>query len=195
MVRKPGGGTSSALQNVKWRFLSEAALNPIPAEPQSGPYADGARQRISHLERALASTHDLESQYRSFLQEVSKTDPSGASTFTNLAEWSLGANPLASADDDNIPSDPVDPPEEPRFAEEDAEVARLQQQAPPGTPSAAGGAEVRAGGDVDDEMRNSPSPVSERPLSPPPSSARTSLPSPPLAGDHMAARRAGTHRE
>ncbi len=166
MVRKPGGGTSSALQNVKWRFLSEAALNPIPAEPQSGPYADGARQRISHLERALASTHDLESQYRSFLQEVSKTDPSGASTFTNLAEWSLGANPLAS-DDDNIPSDPVDPPEEPSFAEEDAEVARLQQQAPPGTPSAAGGAEVRAGGDVDDEMRNSPSPVSEHPLSPP----------------------------
>ena len=62
------------LQNVKWRFLSDAALGPT-ARPQA--YPDDSKKRISHLERALASTHDLEEQYQSFLQEVSKIDPSG----------------------------------------------------------------------------------------------------------------------
>ena len=93
------------LQNVKWRFLSDAALGPTAGAPA---YPDDSRKRILHLERALASTHDLEAQYQSFLQEVSKIDPSGT-TFDGVGPGWAGVpsvGPSTSAD--IIPSDPDD---------------------------------------------------------------------------------------
>ena len=169
--------TSAALREVKWRFLSEAATGPI-APPQQAPHNDEARHRIAFLERALASTHDLEAQYQSFLQEVSKSDPNGK-TFSQAA-FSGGVagpfNPLAvpeGAEDDNIPSDPIDLPLPDRLsleeggnhAAEDEEVQRVQQQS--GGDAEGGGAGDAEGGD---EMRNSPSPVTPllRHPSPPP---------------------------
>ena len=72
---------AAKFQNVKWRFLSDAALAPTTAAQQ--PWSDDSRKRISHLEKALASTHDLEAQYQSFLQEVSKIEPVGT-TFDGM---------------------------------------------------------------------------------------------------------------
>ena len=107
------------LQNVKWRFLSDAALGPT-ARPQA--YPDDSKKRISHLERALASTHDLEAQYQSFLQEVSKIDPSGT-TFDGVGPgWagvpSLGpSHPSTAGGSAALSADiiPSDPPDEPSF--------------------------------------------------------------------------------
>lgn len=118
MVRgRSAAAPNPTLQNVKWRFLSDAALGPT-VRPQA--YPDDSKKRISHLEKALASTHDLEAQYQSFLQEVSKIDPSGT-TFDGIGPgWagvpSLGpaggASALAASSADIIPSDP---PDEPNF--------------------------------------------------------------------------------
>ena len=61
MVRgRSAAAPNPTLQNVKWRFLSDAALGPT-VRPQA--YPDDSKKRISHLEKALASTHDLEAQY------------------------------------------------------------------------------------------------------------------------------------
>ena len=93
-------------QNVKWRFLSEAALGP---KPVSQPWTDDSRKRIGHLEKALASTHDLEAQYQSFLQEVSKIDPAGT-TFDGVGPgWGgVPGAPAGALPEDLIPSDPAD---------------------------------------------------------------------------------------
>ena len=165
-------GTSS-LQNVKWRFLSDAALGP---RKLAQPWSDESKRRIGHLERALASTHDLEAQYQAFLQEVSKIDPSGT-TYDGIGPgWAgMPANVHGAANaSDMIPSDPNDESqgtfaaggtggagapavtdgEAPAAAEidypaEDEEVARVQMLA----------AAAAASSDANAAERDSPSPV------------------------------------
>ena len=109
----PRGVYQPKLQNVQWRFLSDQALGPTTA---TQPWSDESKKRISHLEKALASTHDLEAQYQSFLQEVSKIDPSGT-TYDGVGPgWAgmpaggarHGGMPAVEAD--LIPSDPIDTP-------------------------------------------------------------------------------------
>jgi len=147
------------LQNVKWRFLSEAALGPTNPDL---PWTDGPKQRISHLEKALASTHDLEAQYQSFMHEVARSDPSGT-VFDGVGPgWAgiraMGSDVNTPLDADIIPSDP--PPEamamhaadgEPALSAEDEEVARVQMQA--------ASTEGSPDGDALSADRNSPSPV------------------------------------
>jgi len=72
--------------------------------------------RISHLEKALASTHDLEAQYQSFLQEVAKIEPAGT-TFDGVGPGWGGLPPsptlkgsFPASDADLIPSDGADEP-------------------------------------------------------------------------------------
>ena len=63
----------AALKGVKWRFLAAPIEKGQLTEGQT-PWTDEARRRIGFLERALASTHDLESQFTSFLSEVAQGD-------------------------------------------------------------------------------------------------------------------------
>ena len=71
MVRgRSAAAPNPTLQNVKWRFLSDAALGPT-VRPQA--YPDDSKKRISHLEKALASAHDLEAQYQSFCRRCPRS--------------------------------------------------------------------------------------------------------------------------
>jgi len=162
----------SNLQNVQWRFLSDQALGPTTV---TQPWSDESKKRISHLEKALASTHDLEAQYQSFLQEVAKIDPSGT-TYDGVGPGWAGlpasrAPPSGGNDADMIPSDPADDvggfasaplsaemsggaggsggaPAPNEHVKEDEEVARVQMLAA-----------TAAGDSKGDEPRDSPSPV------------------------------------
>ena len=99
------------LQGVKWRFLSEAALS-YSVKPSG--WTEGPMKRIGHLEKALASTHDLEAQYRSFLQEVARSDPSGT-IFDGVGPgWvgirgSYGVDSTGLMEPDVIPSEVLSP--------------------------------------------------------------------------------------
>ena len=64
----------SALLGVQWRFLSDDVANAslVREEQLEAPWTDEARRRITYLEKALASSHDLDSQYQSFLNEAGK---------------------------------------------------------------------------------------------------------------------------
>ena len=152
------------LQNVKWRFLSEAALGPTNG---SKAWSEGPKKRIGHLEKALASTHDLEAQYQSFMQEVARTDPSGT-IFDGVGPGWGGARALGGVDPseaDLIPSDPL--PELPSAM--GAGVATAGAGAPEaGAPHAAADGEVAtvqargnasAANDDTDADRDSPSPI------------------------------------
>ena len=176
MAPRGRSGPNPVLQNVKWRFLSDAALGPNAA-PQ--PFTEDTRKRISHLESALASTHDLEAQYKSFMQEVAKIDPSGT-VFDGVGPRWGGAQALPGSlppidQSDLIPSDPDGAPPAasaaaaagggglggaPASADgvgddgtgpsaEDDEVARL------GMTAGGGG----GGAAASDPLRNTPSPV------------------------------------
>lgn len=147
------------LQGVKWRFLSEAALS-YSVKPSG--WTEGPMKRIGHLEKALASTHDLEAQYRSFLQEVARSDPSGT-IFDGVGPgWvgirgSYGVDSTGLMEPDVIPSDPMPsvsgaaskasgaPAAAAAESAEDAEVARVH---------ALGG-----GHEAGEERPESPSPV------------------------------------
>lgn len=105
----------TALLGVKWRFLSDSSgLKPSTTTP----WTEEAHRRISYLERALASTHDLEAQYDAFLKEVSST---GASNDRPLDDWgsvrAILDPPTAPGASDMIPSDPSDLiPSDPAFS-------------------------------------------------------------------------------
>jgi len=111
----------SSLLGVKWRFLSADIANASLVSPDEmeAPFSDEAQRRITYLERALASSHDLDSQYQTFLQEAGKHAGGGGALGQSRA---LGAGPRSSelADGvdlltdgqtgsaDFIPSDPFD---------------------------------------------------------------------------------------
>ena len=113
------------LSGVKWRFLSEAVTDQSPTSVQP-PWTNEARRRIVYLERALASTHELELQYQSFVQEASKSGDGmdgisldWESTSALLAPGAVHSAVTAEfANDqilsDQIPSDPVIPAEMPK---------------------------------------------------------------------------------
>lgn len=149
-------------QGVKWRFLSEAALS---SSNKPANWTEGPKKRIGHLEKALASTHDLEAQYQSFLQEVARSDPAGT-IFDGVGPGWVGVRGSYSGDHagllepDIIPSDPV--PQSlaagaaaGRTSAEDAEVARVQASAP--TPASAEGVPAAEGGQP--SRAESPAPV------------------------------------
>ena len=105
-AQKQQGNT--ALLGVKWKFLSSAVTDSA-ALPTQAPWTDEARRRIQYLERALASTHDLEAQYHSFLQEVSSSDAAADAAWSGsmralLRPGQMGGMALDPAD--TIPSDP-----------------------------------------------------------------------------------------
>ena len=86
----------AALKGVKWRFLAAPIEKGQLTEGQT-PWTDEARRRIGFLERALASTHDLESQFTSFLSEVAQGDaargpgqPAGAAAAADSAPGGAG---------------------------------------------------------------------------------------------------------
>lgn len=185
---RSSSGANPTLQNVKWRFLSDAALGP---QRTAQSYPDDSKKRISHLEKALASTHDLEAQYQSFLNEVSKIDPSGT-TFDGIGPGWAGMPSMAGGGEqgglvkaDIIPSDPDDGLPITRSGKlssstealSTAPEASQQMEDGSGAPSAAGGsggefaaeddevarvqklASQAAMDDVDAPVRDSPSPV------------------------------------
>lgn len=118
----------SSLLGVKWRFLSADVANAslVHANEMEAPFTDEAQRRITYLERALASSHDLDSQYQTFLQEAGKHATGvqgGAGQLDALGKSrALGVGPRSSelADGvdlltdgqtgsaDVIPSDPFD---------------------------------------------------------------------------------------
>ena len=90
----------AALKGVKWRFLAAPIEKGQLTEGQT-PWTDEARRRIGFLERALASTHDLESQFTSFLSEVAQGDaargpgqPAGAAAAADSAWGSIRGRAL-----------------------------------------------------------------------------------------------------
>ena len=116
-ARSPRDRQHKLLLGVKWRFLSETVTDPVPTNAQP-PWTNEARRRISYLERALASTHELEAQYQSFVQEATRSAPEGAaggisldwaSTNALLAPGAVQGTVAAEFNpaNDLIPSDPV----------------------------------------------------------------------------------------
>ena len=157
------------LSGIRWRFLSEAITNPSPASVQP-PWTNEARSRITALEAALASTHELEAQYQSFTQEASMGDDAVAFDWENTrallasgAAHSVVTSEQADAND-IIPSDP-DPPAVPKPTGRGPKRAPKSAEALPRVGSASqeeadGSRPAAADGDGTEEpTHRSPSPV------------------------------------
>ena len=73
-------GRNSALLGVQWRFLSNdvARGEVVKDELSEAPFSDEAHRRITYLEKALVSQHDLDAQYQSFLQDAVQHAPGGS---------------------------------------------------------------------------------------------------------------------
>ncbi len=161
-----GTGRNSALLGVQWRFLSNdvARGEVVKDELSEAPFSDEAHRRITYLEKALVSQHDLDAQYQSFLQDAVQHAPGGSkwvslskngaadvrarprSELVDSEDHLLSDGPEAGVD--QIPSDPIDAQPSDVLSGRGRGGGHVERRGPPSARLGGGGKAAGCGGGV-----------------------------------------------